>query len=517
MTMAANIFRLFKIQWIWLRHGLDEIVFKLPILVPFKFIFYLSPWNWFGKREQPLACRIRYFLEDLGPLFVKFGQALSTRRDLLPTDVADELAKLQDKVPPFPGEQARLIVERSLGASVEEVFQEFDNQPLASASVAQVHAARLHNGAEVVVKVLRPKIAKEIRRDIDLLYFLARMLYRWWSEGRRLNPLEVVEEYEKTILNELDLLREAANASQLRRNFEDSDLLYVPEVYWSYCRKDVMVMERIYGIPVSDIKGLREAGMDLEKLSDKGVEIFFTQVFEHNFFHADMHPGNIFVARDHPENPRYLGVDFGIIGTLSDSDQRYLAENFLAFFRHDYRRVADLHIESGWVPKDTRADEFEAAIRTVCEPIFQRPLNEISFGNLLLRLFQTARQFNMEVQPQLILLQKTLLNIEGLGRQLYPDLDLWKTAKPFFERWVAKRNSPRALLTRLLRDFPKTVEALPQLPERVTDNLAQIQSLQERMEKNNRQFQTALSRMQKYLIVSIAVLAVAVTFALWYD
>ena len=514
MNMLTNIIRLLRIQWVLLHHGLDEIVFKLPILIHLRFLLYLSPWRLFNKQRLSLAVRIRLALEDLGPLFVKFGQSLSTRRDLLPADIADELAKLQDKVPPFPSEQARMMIEKSLGAPVTELFSKFESEPMASASIAQVHAAVLKDGNEVVVKVLRPKIKKQIRRDINLLYLLARTMRRWWPESRNLNPVEVIEEYEKTVINELDLMREAANAAQLRRNFEASHLLYVPQVYWPHCRKDVMVIERIYGISISDIAGLQRAQINLQKLSENGVEIFFTQVFEHNFFHADMHPGNIFVSVDNPENPKYLGVDFGIVGTLSLSDQRYLAENFLAFFQHDYKRVAELHIESGWIPSDTRADEFESAIRTVCEPIFQRPLSEISFGNLLLRLFGTARQFNMEVQPQLILLQKTLLNIEGLGRQLYPDLDLWKTAKPFFERWMERRTGPRAIFSRMLRNLPKTAELLPQLPERIAENLTQIQTLQIRSEQNNQDLQRSIQRTQRNIIAVLFVLAAAVITAI---
>jgi ubiquinone biosynthesis protein len=392
---------------------------------------------------------------------------LSTRRDLLPDDVAQELAKLQDRVPPFPGIEARAIVEKSLNKPVTELFEHFDEQPHASASIAQVHLARLLNGQDVVVKVVRPGIHKTIARDIGLLYVVAELAERYWREGRRLRPREVVAEYEKTILDELDLLREAANASQLRRNFQDSPLLYVPEVYWPFCRRQVMVMERIYGTPISDVAELKRQGVDLAKLAERGVEIFFTQVFSHSFFHADMHPGNIFVS---PEG-RYIAVDFGIMGTLSPVDQRYLAENFVAFFKRDYRRVAELHVQSGWVPAGTRVEEFESAIRTVCEPIFERPLKDISFGQLLLRLFQTARRFHMEVQPQLVLLQKTLLNIEGLGRELYPDLDLWQTAKPFLERWMSEQIGVRAFFQGLGREAPRWAERLPQVPALLYDVL----------------------------------------------
>jgi ubiquinone biosynthesis protein len=391
---------------------------------------------------------------------VKFGQILSTRRDLLPDDIALELAHLQDDVPPFPGSQARAAIEAALEAPVEDIFLHFDETPLASASIAQVHTAQLQDGTEVVIKVLRPNIGQQITRDVNLLYTVARLAERYWQHGRRLRPREVIAEFEKILYDELDLLREAANASQLRRNFSGTDLLYVPEVYWPWCRPDVMVMERIHGIQVSDIDGLRAQHIDLKTLGERGVEIFFTQVFCHNFFHADMHPGNIFVGSD----GRYMAVDFGIMGTLNPVDQRYLAENFLAFFNRDYRRVAELHVESEWVPEGTRVDEFEAAIRTVCEPIFEKPLNEISFGNVLLRLFQTARRFNMEVQPQLVLLQKTLLNIEGLGRQLYPELDLWKTAKPFLERTMSEQIGARSMLRKLKENVPEWNDALPYMP-----------------------------------------------------
>jgi ubiquinone biosynthesis protein len=411
--------------------------------------------------------RIRLSMVELGPVFVKFGQVLSTRRDLLPLDIADELAKLQDQVPPFPGTEARAMVEASLGKFVTELFASFDETPLASASIAQVHAAKLKDGREVVVKVLRPGVEQRIQADLDVLYLVAGLAENYWRDGRRLRPLEVVEEYEKTVLDELDLVREAANAAQLKRNFEGSELLYVPEVFWDLTRRDVMVMERIRGVPVSDLKTLRERGTDMQRLAENGVQIFFTQVFKHNFFHADMHPGNIFVDVRDPGHPVYMAVDFGIIGTLSVSDQHYLAENFLAFFKRDYQRIAELHVESGWVPAGTRADEFEMAIRSVCEPIFNKPLNEISFAQVLLRLFQTARRFDMEIQPQLVLLQKTLFNIEGLGRQLYPELDLWKTAKPFLEDWTRERYSPRATLKRLKAGLPVVREFLLESPGRL--------------------------------------------------
>jgi ubiquinone biosynthesis protein len=466
MIAIAQALRLVHIQWILLRHGLDEIIWATQVFRPIRFLYYLTPGAWLrlATRGRPRGERIRAALEDLGPIFVKFGQALSTRRDLLPDDIAVELARLQDHVPPFPSDDARRIVEETLGQPVAELFTRFDAEPMASASIAQVHGARLADGREVVVKVLRPGVEGRIRRDVGLLYIIAGLAARFWTEGRRMRPREVVAEFEKTLLDELDLVREGANAQQLRRNFERSHILYVPEVYWPYAHERVLVLERIGGTPISDIDALKRGHVDLRVLAERGVEIFFAQVFRDNFFHADMHPGNIFVHWTDPGDPRYIAVDFGIVGTLAPQDQRYLAENLLAFFRRDYRRVAELHVDSGWVPRTTRVDEFEAAIRTVCEPIFERPLKDISFGQLLMRLFQTARRFNMEIQPQLVLLQKTLLNIEGLGRQLYPDLDLWTTAKPFLEKWMRDQVGPRAVLHRMRDELPHWGEILPTLP-----------------------------------------------------
>ncbi|MBE9563754.1 MAG: ubiquinone biosynthesis regulatory protein kinase UbiB [Proteobacteria bacterium] len=467
----GQFIRMLRINWVLMLHGLDDIVFTTHLLRPFRFIIYLFPWNWFRRKRKPRAERMREALEDLGPVFIKFGQMLSTRRDLLADDIADELQKLQDNVPVFPSNQAIDIIEKAYGESIGDLFESFEEKPLASASIAQVHAAVLKTGEDVIVKVLRPDILPVIKRDISLLYIIAELAAKYSSQLRRLRPVEVIEEYEKTILDELDLLREAANASQLRRNFEGSSDLYVPEIHWDFVRKNVLVMERVYGTPIRDIEALREQGTDMERLAALGVEIFFTQVFSHNFFHADMHPGNIFVDTEKPASPKYIAVDFGIMGTLSQTDKRYLAENFLAFFQRDYYKVAKLHVESGWVPSHTRVDEFESAIRSVCEPIFEKPLKEISFGQLLLRLFQTARRFNMEVQPQLVLLQKTLLNIEGLGRQLYPDLDLWKTAKPFLENWMNEQVGVGAMMRNLKDDLPYLIEKMPEMPGLVYKSL----------------------------------------------
>jgi ubiquinone biosynthesis protein len=456
--------RLLTIHRVLVRYGLDDYVRATHLYRPLRFVFWLSPWTWFRRRCGTRGERLRRALEDLGPIFVKFGQVVSTRRDLLPPDIADELAKLQDRVPPFDGALATARIESSLGRPVSELFASFDAAPLAAASIAQVHAATLTDGREVVVKVLRPGMRAAIDLDLEVLHALSALAEEYWPESRRLRPSEVVVEYEKTILNELDLMREAGNASQLKRNFAGSALLHVPEVHWDLCRQDVMVMERIRGIQISEVARLRELGTDIPKLAENGVEIFFTQVFRHNFFHADMHPGNIFVDVSDPSSPRYAAVDFGIVGTLDPRDQLYLAGNFLAFFERDYRRVAVLHLESGWVPAGTRVDELESAVRTVCEPIFDKPLKDISFGVVLLHLFEIARRYQMQVQPQLILLQKTLLNIEGLGRQLYPELDLWKTALPILRDWMRERASPRTVLSSMREHWPDIAEAIKVLP-----------------------------------------------------
>ena len=459
-----QVARLLVIQRTLMRHGLDDIVWATHLFRPIGWLRKLWPTR---SRPEPLGARIRVALEELGPIFVKFGQAVSTRRDLLPLEIANELAKLQDQVPPFATAEVLDILAEAFGRPADEVFQEFERTPLAAASVAQVHAARMHDGREVVVKVLRPGVHRSVRKDVAVLYAIADLAERYWPDARRLRPREVVQEFEATLAKELDLMREAANAAQLRRNFEGSDKLYVPDVYWDYCRSNVLTMERIAGVPISDVEELKSRGTDIRRLAENGVEIFFTQVFTHNFFHADMHPGNIFVDVTDPDRPRYIAVDFGIVGALSPRDQHYLAANFLAFFKRDYYRVARLHVDSGWVPANTRVTELEAAIRSVCEPIFNKPLKDISFGLVLLRLFQTARQFDMQVQPQLVLLQKTLLNIEGLGRQLYPELDLWATAKPVLEQWMARRTDPRTHLRELLENWPRVAEDLLLVPEAI--------------------------------------------------
>jgi ubiquinone biosynthesis protein len=437
----------------------------------------LVPFSLQSKSQENRAVRLRLALESLGPIFVKFGQLLSTRPDLLPPDLTLELSKLQDSVTPFDNETFKLIVEQSLGKPIDELFINYQDAPLASASIAQVHAAELKSGEKVVIKVVRPGIEDVIDRDTRLLQLIARWAEKYIKEGKRLRPVEVVRNYKDTIFDELDLLKEGANASQLRRNYENSDLLYIPKIFWDYSKTNVLVLERIQGIPVNDIDALRQQNTDLKLLAERGVEIFFTQVFDHNFFHADMHPGNIFVSQHNPRSPSYIGIDTAIVGSLSREDQYYLARNLIAMFRRDYRLIAELHVWSGWVPADTSVSAFESAIRSVCEPIFQKPLKDISFGEALISLFRTAQRFQMPVQPQLVLLQKTLLNIEGLGRQLYPDLDLWETAHPYLEKWLKKRYSPKTLW----RDFkyyaPEWIEKYPEAPGLLFDSLSEIKTL----------------------------------------
>ena len=495
--------RLSRILYVSWKNGL------LTMLVEAEPEGRVARWLGFYARRRhfskPRAVRLREALESLGPIFVKFGQMLSTRRDLLAPDFADELAKLQDRVPPFASDRAIAEIENGLGMPLTEAFSEFDPVPIASASVAQVHFARLHNGHDVAVKVLRPGMEHIVNHDIDLLDTFAQLIERFSEDGRRLKPREVVAEFAKHLHDEFDLVREAANASQLRRNFADGKLLTVPEVYWDFCATNVMTMERMQGIPVGRIDELRAAGIDLKRLSSAGVEIFFTQVFRDGFFHADMHPGNILVAHD----GRYVALDFGIVGTLNEIDKNYLAQNFLAFFQRDYRRVAEIHVISGWAPKETRIDEFEAAIRTVCEPIFDKPLKDISFGKVLLRLFQTSRRFNVEVQPQLVMLQKTLLNIEGLGRQLNPDLDLWKTAKPFLERWMSEQVGLRGFIDGMKREAPNWAKTLPQLPRLIHDYLAPNEEQLKAEQRTLRELRHSLRRQRQGLWLSLAFSALA--------
>ena len=487
MITPGQFFRIIAIQRILIRHGADEMVLAAPVFRYLNFLLYLLPWNWMRSAYAPRAQRIRNVLEELGPIFVKFGQLLSTRRDLLPDDIAEELAKLQDAVPPFPGHVARDIVEKAYGRPIAEIFVDFDEVPLASASIAQVHSASRLDGGQVIVKVVRPDIRKTIKRDLGLMYILAETAEKYWSAGRRLRPSGVVAELEKTILAELDMLREAANATQLRRNFEASQQIYVAEVDWDLTRPNVMVMERISGMRIDDRQGLLEAGIDLKRLAEDGVDLFFTQVFRDHFFHADMHPGNLFIVpADGVLPPRYAPVDFGIMGSLSDFDQRYLANNFVAFMDRDYRRVAELHVESGWVPKDTRVDEFEFAIRTVCEPMFDRPIKQVSFGGFLMRLFQTARRFHMEILPQLLLLQKTLVNIEGVARQLYPDLDIWMAARPALERWMRDRVSARNILRSAKQRMP--IDRLPEIPGLVIDLLDRAREGEPQVQSSSQDF-----------------------------
>jgi len=462
----------------------------------FKYFFILLPRK--ISKNSSLGERIRRALEELGPIFVKFGQVVSTRRDLLPEEIADELAKLQDQVTPFSKSQALEILNTAYDKSIDQIFKKIDDEPLAAASIAQVHSAKLSDGKNVIIKILRPDIQVQIEKDISALYIIARSLENFWSESEQVKPTEIVKEYEKTIINELNLKREAANAARLKKNFSKSEMLYVPEIYWDYCRTNILVQERIYGTPIRDIDTLKKQKTNIKALAENGVEIFFTQVFRHNFFHADMHPGNIFVQIEDPDSPKYAAVDFGIIGTLTKDDQYYLAENFLAFFEGDYNKIAQLHIDSGWVPSETRVDEFEIAIRTVCEPIFNKPLSDISFANVLISLFNTARQFNMEVQPQLILLQKTLFNIEGLGRQLYPELDLWKTAYPVLKEWMNeqigfksvaydfRKNLP--LLRQTARDFPKIIKRFSSQAEIENENRQNIAELKKQFIRQKEQF-----------------------------
>jgi ubiquinone biosynthesis protein len=474
----TRLFRGVFIVWVMLRYGLDELFltsFQKPWLRAISRVLSVG-----RKLDAPRGQRIRMALEHLGPIFVKFGQVLSTRRDLLPLDIADELARLQDRVPPFASEVAMATIERAFNKKVDDIFVSFDREPIASASIAQVHFAVLKDRKgqtrEVAVKVLRPGMQSVIEKDLSLLRMMAGWVEGISNDGKRLKPREVVAEFDKYLHDELDLVREASSAAQLRRNMDGLDLVLIPEMFWDYCATEVLVMERMKGVPISQVDRLRAAGVDIPKLARDGVTIFFTQVFRDGFFHADMHPGNIQVSLDQATFGRYISLDFGIVGTLTEIDKEYLAQNFTAFFRRDYKRVAELHIESGWVPAATRVDELESAIRSVCEPYFDRPLKEISLGMVLMRLFQTSRRFQVEIQPQLVLLQKTLLNIEGLGRELDPELDLWATAKPFLEKWMIDQLGPKKLIDQLRNEAPRYAKLLPELPRLLVDFLQSSKS-----------------------------------------
>lgn len=492
----ARLWRLWKILFVFTRYRLDDLIPLHHLPLGFRILLWLAPW-----RLNPVpaklgrGARLRLALEALGPIFIKFGQILSTRPDLIPDDIVKELKHLQDNVPPFDEQEAIQLIESQLGQSIDQLFSQFSARPLASASIAQVHTATLPDGKEVVVKVVRPGIERTIERDLQLLETMARLAVTYSAEARRLKPMEVVEDYRHTIYGELNLQIEASNAAQLRRNFLDSGKLYIPEVYWEYTRPRVMVSERIYGIPVANIGDIKAQGTDMKLLAERGVEIFFTQVFRDSFFHADMHPGNIFVSREQPQSPMYIGIDCGIVGTLTEEDQHYLAMNLLAFFNQDYHQVAQLHVDSGWVPPTTKVHELASAIRSVLEPIFEKPLAEISFGQVLIQLFSTARRFNMEVQPQLVLLQKTLLNIEGLGRQLYPELDLWSTAKPFLERWVRDRFGPKAAVKEIKRQLPGWIEKAPRMPGLLHGALSRINH----MDETQKQLREEIQRLNQSL------------------
>ncbi len=476
----TSLWRLWKILFVFSKYRLDSLIPVEHLPLGLRILLWIAPWRLSPvPSDLSRGARLRLALEALGPIFIKFGQILSTRPDLIADDIVSELTALQDRVPPFSEEEAMALIESQLGRPIQDIFLEFASTPLASASIAQVHTARLPGGQDVVVKVVRPGIEHTIERDLQLLETMARLAVTYSAEARRLKPMEIVEDYRHTIYGELNLMIEASNATQLRRNFDGSELLYTPEIYWDYTRPKVMVSERIYGIPVANVGELHAQKTDMKVLAERGVEIFFTQVFRDSFFHADMHPGNIFVSREHPEAPQYIAIDCGIVGTLTEEDQHYLAMNLLAFFNQDYHQVAQLHVDSGWVPATTKVHEFAAAIRSVCEPIFEKPLAEISFGQVLIQLFSTARRFDMEVQPQLVLLQKTLLNIEGLGRQLYPELDLWSTAKPYLEGWMRDRFGPKAAFQELKRQLPSWIEKAPKIPGLVHGALTRLNHLDE--------------------------------------
>lgn len=489
-----RLFRIIQILFIVGRKRLDRLLppeLHLPVWIRL-FLFGL---NIFPKPKEAAPVSLRLTFEELGPVFIKFGQILSSRRDLFSDEIATELQRLQDRVPPFDSKVARQTVEASLEGSIDDIFGSFEDEPLASASVAQVHGATLKSGEEVVVKIIRPDIERKIVRDLDVMYLIAGILERGWKEGKRLHPIEIVRDYQRTIIDELNLQLEASNATQLRQNWQHTGKLYVPKVYWDYTRSNVMVMERIYGIPGSNMKEIRSRNVNMRNLAHLGVEIFFTQVFTDNFFHADMHPGNVFIDVSDPENPSYIALDCAIIGSLTEEDKNYLARNILAFFNRDYYEVARLHVESEWVNPNTDIKEFESVIRSVCEPVFQKPIKDISFGRVVVGLFQTAQRFEMEVQPQLVLLQKTLLNIEGMGRQIYPDLDLWETAAPFMEKWMSQRMGVQGLIRRVRTNAPEWMQQLPDLPDLAFDALTQLRQLGQ----NNREQTVVLKALKTEL------------------
>jgi ubiquinone biosynthesis protein len=495
----SNFLRLLAIQRVLISHGLDEIIFATHLLRPVRFLFYILPWNWFSKNKQKRAVRMRLMLDELGPIYVKLGQILSTRRDLIPEDIADEFAKLQDNVAPFPGEIARKIIEDAYECNISDVFLKFNEVPLASASVAQVHSVTLKDGRDFIIKVIRPGIEKLIRKDLDLLQLLAEKAERYNKNAKSLKFTGVVKEFEKTIFNELDLQREASNASQLYRNFRDEYRYHVPRIDWELTRRNVLAIERVEGISIRDINALKVASIDLKCLAEFVVEIFFTQVFRDNFFHADMHPGNIFVVSGkEKELPIIKVIDFGIMCSLTEYDQHYLADNLVAFLNRDYNRVAVLHIKSGWVPSETRIDELEGAIRTVCEPLLDRPIHEISLGELLQRLFQIARSFDVEILPQLVLLQKTIINIEGIVRQLHPHLDLWETAQPEMERWMSERMGVKGLIKGTILNLPRVIERLPELPNRAIDLIDKIYDGKIEMENKSEEIHKLREEMKIY-------------------
>ena len=495
----SQFLRLLVIQRVLISHGLDEIIFATHLLRPVRFIFYILPWNWFNKHKEKRAVRNRLMLEELGPIYVKLGQILSTRRDLIPKDIADEFAKLQDNVAPFSGKIAREIIEDAYGRNINDIFSKFDETPLASASVAQVHSATLKDGRKFIIKVIRPGIESLIRKDLDLLHLLAKKAEKYNKNAKSLKFTGVIKEFEKTIFNELDLQREASNASQLHRNFVNEKRYHVPKIDWELTKRNVLAIERVEGIPIRDINALKAADIDLKCLAEYGVEIFFTQVFRDNFFHADMHPGNIFVVPgEKKELPIIKVIDFGIMCSLTEFDQHYLADNLVAFLNHDYHRVAVLHIQSGWVPKETRSDELEGAIRTVCEPLIDRPIHEISLGELLQRLFQIARRFDVEIMPQLILLQKTIINIEGIGRQLYPQLNLWETARPEMERWMSERMGVKGFVKSAMLNLPRLIERLPEFPNRTIDLIDKLYDGKIEMENKSNEIRKLRKEMKTY-------------------